>query len=80
MLEMQDGAMSMTCIQVLDGQFSLTILLPLDDSGATFIPKPGSEITVVAKGVRQSCYFPGAHFEIPELKLLGLVFIKAESK
>lgn len=77
-LELADGAMSMSAITVKESRYGLTILLPLLSDGATFIPKPGSEITVVYGDKRWPCFFPGTYFECPELKLLGIVFVKAE--
>jgi len=77
-LELADGAMCMSAIAVKESRYGITILLPLLDDGATFIPKPGSEITVVLGERRWPCYFPGTYFECQELKLLGIVFVKAE--
>jgi len=79
-LEMNDGTMSVACIDVKESQYGITILLPLATEGATFIPKPGSEITVASGSNRWKCYFPGTYFELPELSLIGLVFVKAEEK
>lgn len=76
-LELADGAMAMSAITVKESQFGITILLPLLGDGATFIPKPGSEITVVMGEKRWPCFFPGTYFECEELKLLGIVFVKA---
>jgi len=77
-LELADGAMSMAAIDVKESKYGVTILLPLQDEGATFIPKPGSEITVVRGDKRWNCFFPGTYFEAPELGVLGIVFVKAE--
>jgi hypothetical protein len=77
-LELVDGAMSMSAIDVKESRYGVTILLPLLADGATFIPKPGSEITVVSGETRWPCFFPGTYFECPELELLGIVFVKAE--
>lgn len=77
-LELVDGAMSVAAIAVKESKYGITILLPLLDDGATFIPKPGSEITIVFGDRRWPCFFPGTYFECPELKLLGIVFVKAE--
>jgi len=77
-LELSDGAMSMAAIDIKESNYGVTILLPLQDEGVTFIPKPGSEITIVQGDKRWSCFFPGTYFEAPELGVLGIVFVKAE--
>jgi hypothetical protein len=77
-LELADGSMSMAVIDVKQARYGITILLPLKDEGATFIPKPGSEITVVHNENSWDCFFPGTYFECPELQLLGIVFVKAD--
>ena len=79
-LEMTDGTMSMLCVDTKESMYSVTILLPLADGSSIFTPKPGSEVTVIKGENRWRAYYPGATFEIPELQLLGLVFIKAEDK
>ena len=75
---LQDGTMYLPAIAIIPSQYSLTILLPTDDNNVTFIPKPGSAISVSAGGQQYDCYFPGSHFDIPELKVVGLVFIRKE--
>jgi len=77
-LELVDGSMSLSAVDVKQSRYGVTILLPLLDEGVTFIPKPGSEITVSESDRSWNCYFPGTHFEVPELKLLGLVFVKKD--
>ena len=79
-LEMADGTMSMQAIDVRESTYSVVILLPLSDGSSIFTPRPGSEVTVIKGENRWRAYYPGATFEIPELQLLGLVFIKAEDK
>ena len=82
-LELADGTMSISAIDVKLSRYGVTILLPLNSEGATFIPKPGSDITISKQDddgntVSWPCYFPGTYVEIPELKLAGLVFIRKE--
>lgn len=79
-LEMSDGTMAMACVDVKASAYSVTILLPLADGSSIFTPRPGSEVTVIKGENRWNCYYPGAQFELPELALLGLVFIKADEK
>jgi len=76
-LELTDGTMGLAAIAVTQTRYSVTVLLPLSDEGMTFIPQPGIEVGINApQGKRWECYFPGTYFEIPELKLIGLVFVK----
>jgi hypothetical protein len=77
-LELSDGAMALSAIDIKESRYGITILLPLLEEGVTFIPKPGSELTVVQKDHRWDCFFPGTHFEVEELKILGLVFVKKD--
>lgn len=77
-LEMPDGTMAMSCISVIESQYGVTILLPLSKEGSIFMPKPGTSVTVVRGEKRWPAYFPGTSFEIPELSMMGLVFVKAE--
>jgi len=79
-LELSDGAMSMSVIDIMPTRYGLTILLPLLEDGVTFIPKPGSEITVVQKENSWKCFFPGTYFECPELSLMGIVFVRADEE
>jgi hypothetical protein len=77
-LELSDGTMTMPAIRVLPGAYGVTILLPLSDDGVTFIPKPGSSVTVGHNNERWPCYFPGTYFEWPELQCMGLVFVRSD--
>lgn len=79
-LTLQDGTMYLPAVSVIPSEYSITILLPTDDNNVTFIPKPASAITVATGDKIWKCYFPGAHFDIPELKVIGLVFIRADEK
>jgi len=72
-----DGAMSVMAIDVILSPYGLVVLLPLGDN-PTFIPKPGSEITISQGLDSWNCYFPGISFDIPELKLIGLAFVRKE--
>lgn len=79
-LELQDGLMTMPAIAVLQETYGITILLPLRDDGVTFIPKPGSSVTITHAGNRWPCYFPGTHFTWEDMKCMGLVFVRADEE
>ena len=70
------GMMVVKAIDILECQYGLTMLLPLDQEGGTFIPNPGSEISIQRGDKIWNCFFPGVHFSMPEVGVLGLVFIK----
>lgn len=78
-LELADMTFQVTAIDVIMSKYAITVLLPTD-TGSTFVPKPGSELTVVLGDHNVVCYYPGASFVIPELKLMGLTFIRAEGE
>jgi hypothetical protein len=77
-LELVDGFMTVSAIDVKQTKYGVTLLLPIQRDGAVFIPKPGSEITVVVGDSRWPCFFPGTYFESEELGIVGLTFVKAE--
>ena len=78
-LELPDSTMTMQAIDVLHTRYCVTILLPTNTDNATFIPKPGTELTVTENGEEAfKCFYPGATFEVPELSLLGLTFIRSD--
>jgi hypothetical protein len=79
-LELTDGTMTMPAIEVLPGAYGVTILLPMQDNGVTFIPKPGSSVVIMHDDKRWPCYFPGTYFEWPEMRCLGLVFVRADEE
>jgi hypothetical protein len=78
MLELTDTTLTMSAIDVIVNKYSVTVLLPQLADGGTFIPRCGSELTISMADESIGCYFPGAHFEIPQLKLIGLTFIRKE--
>lgn len=77
-LEMEAGSMGLQAQEVLQCKYALTIVLPLKSEGATFIPKPGSEMVIGFGETQVRCFFPGAHFKSEGLGVMFLVFIKAE--
>jgi hypothetical protein len=78
MLELTDTTLTVSAIDVIVNKYSVTVLLPQLTDGGTFIPRCGSELTITTADEAIGCYFPGAHFEIPQLKLIGLTFIRKE--
>lgn len=77
-LELIDGFMTVSAIDVKQTKYGITLFLPLQRDGSVFIPKPGSEITIAVGDIRCPCYFPGTYFESEELGVVGLTFVKAE--
>ena len=75
-LGLADGTMCLSAVDVVVSKYGVNILLPLDDQGSIFIPKPGADISVSRGAESWECYFPGTHFEIPRLKLMCVVFVR----
>lgn len=76
-LELVDGSMGLNAIDVKQSRYGVTVILPMD-GGMSFVPKPGSEINVSCGDNSWPCYFPGTYFELDELGIIGLIFVKAE--
>jgi hypothetical protein len=70
------GTMTVVALWVYEVDESITILLPLDGEGATFVPQPGTDLTITVGDEVREAFYPGTHFECEALGLLGLVFIK----
>jgi len=77
-LDLADGSLSVEAIAMMQTAYSITVLLPMTPGNSIFIPKPGSEITIRTADVGSvfECFFPGSYFEVEDLQLIGLVFIK----
>jgi hypothetical protein len=76
-LSLVDGTMTLPTINIINTQYSVTLFIELKDDAMTFIPKPGTELSIIVDGVETPCYFPGTFFEWEEINLMGLVFVKA---
>lgn len=77
-LALADGTFTLPAISVLASPYSITVLFPMREDSVNFMPFPGVEVTVSDGDRSYACYYPGASFEIPELCILGLVFIRKE--
>ena len=77
-MTLSDGTFTMPVIDVKECPYCVTIILPLNDEHAMFLPKPGAELTLGYQGKSWKCYFPGTYFEITELKLMGIVLVRAD--
>lgn len=77
-LELQDGTMRINAVDVIAEKYGVLILTSTVGDANTFVPKPGSDVTVVVGDKSYPCYFPGASFEIEALSLLALPFVRAE--
>ena len=69
------GTYSVPTIDMKVTAVCLTILLPCGSNDATFIPKPGSRLTVCAGERQWPCFFPGTACELPELGVMALILI-----
>lgn len=76
-LELADTMLMVKAVAMIETPYSVTLLIPVTKDGFTFVPKPGSSVTVLTNNSRIECYFPGTSFELTELGILGLSFVKA---
>ncbi len=84
-VELTDTVVNLQAIDVIVMEYGITIVLPMIPGGGTFTPKPGSAVNVKftpydsdnPEPQAYDCYFPGTEFELPELEMAGLVFIRA---
>ena len=77
-LELQDGSMFITVVDIKESTHSLTLILALSGSESLFVPKAGTELTIAGNGKSWHCFFPGTWFQLDELGIIGLVFVKAD--
>ena len=74
-MKLGNGTIRMTVAAVIQDEFSITIILPIEGDGFTFTPDPDSKFTLAWDGRSVECYYPGTQFEIEALGLMGLVFL-----
>ena len=75
-MKLSTGTVNMSVIDVVPDTYSITLILPMSDDGFMFTPDPGSDVELSWQGeTPKKCYFPGSQFEIPALKLMGMVFM-----
>jgi hypothetical protein len=74
-MKLGNGTIRMTVAAVIQDEFSITIILPIEGDGFTFTPDPDSKFTLSWDGKSVECYYPGTQFEIEALGLMGLVFL-----
>ena len=79
-IELAESEINVSAIDVIRTRYSVTILLPFNQDDGTFVPKPGSEVTINTESESIPCYFPGTYFEIPKLRVVGLSFIRKEEE
>ena len=77
-LELTDTALTVPVVDVVLSRYGVTLLLPSSGDGGTFIPKPGSDVKITDGTAIYSCYFPGISFDLPQLHLMGLCFVRSE--
>lgn len=77
-IELPDTTLMVSAVDVVLSKYGILLLLPLASEQGTFIPKPGSELTLNWGDKAVKCYFPGGAFELEELGVFGLSFIRAD--
>ena len=77
-IELSDGTFTIPIVTVVKTKYAVTLVIPLSDSGMSFVPKPGSELHVSAGDVSEKVYFPGTYSELPELNIGIMHLIRSE--
>jgi hypothetical protein len=75
-LELQDGTFTMPVINYVTSKFSVTLIVPLDKNGTTFVPKPGTRVTLSCGDFTEEVFFPGAYAEVEPLTVAVMTFIR----
>jgi hypothetical protein len=75
-LELQDGTFTMPVINYVTSKFSVTLIVPLDKNGTTFVPKPGTKVTLSCGEFAEEVFFPGAYAEVEPLTVAVMTFIR----
>lgn len=77
-LSVNDLMFGLSAVDVIESMYGVTVLLPLGGDGVTFVPPPGAltKISCQKKGIFADTAFTGASFELDELGLFGLSFMK----
>jgi hypothetical protein len=77
-LELADGTFSIPVIGAQATKYSVCLFVPLSDGAVTFVPKPGTRLTISVDNVSEEVYFPGTYTEVDSLNLGIMHLIKAE--
>lgn len=75
-LELQDGTFSMPVINIVKSKYSVTLLIPVDPKATTFVPKPGTQVTLTSGDFCETVYFPGAYAEVEPLTIAIMTFVR----
>ena len=79
-IELNDGIFALPAISVRQSSYCVMVLVPLADDLTVFVPKPGTELTLVHGDARLRAYFPGSYVEYPELGAGVLTFIRIDAQ
>lgn len=76
--ELTDSTITVPVIDIKVSKYSVTVIMPLSDNLGVFIPKPGKDVVLSWDDKSMNCCFLGSYFEIPELEIFGLSFVRTE--
>ncbi len=76
--ETEAGIYSVPALSVTPSDYGVMVMLPMDDSQASFVPAIGSKLRVGCDRDSWACYFPGTEFDLDQPKAKVLVFIIAQ--
>jgi hypothetical protein len=77
-LELADGTFTIPIIAAQPTSYSVCLFIPLSDSSVSFVPKPGTELTVTVDSLCEKVYFPGTYTEVNDLGMGIMHLIKAK--
>lgn len=75
--ELEGGSYTVPAIDVKECAYGIMVLMPNGIDDVTFMPSPGTEITVKWRDKEVVCFSPGASFDFDELDSVGVVLIKS---
>jgi hypothetical protein len=75
--ETDAGVYSIPAISLTESKYGILVLLPQDESQASFVPAVGSKFTVGTGKQSWPCFFPGTEFDLETPSAKALVFVLA---
>ena len=71
-----DGTFTMPVMNIVRSRYSVTLLIPLDPQATTFVPKPGTQVTLTCRDFCEEVYYPGAYAEVEPMAIAIMTFIR----
>ena len=75
-----DTTFNVSAVAVLRSVHGLTVILPTSNDAMTFVPRTGAHVSLAFRDETAETIFTGVSFEIEELSIMGLCFIRAKER